>query len=151
MTNRTTWTMAVSLALVVSATIVQAHVTVQPRRSEAGAIQRYVVRVPTEGQVATQSVELDVPAGVEIIDIPPGSGYTSETRRDGGRIVGITWTRNIAPGEVAEFGFMARNPRSTSITWKARQRFVDGSSVDWAGPAGDRRPASITDLAPAAR
>ena len=142
---------AVWLALVLTGTTAIAHVTVQPRQSEAGAIQRYTVRVPTEGQVATASVELNVPADVEVIDVPPGAGYVSEARRESGRIVAITWTRHIPPGGVGEFGFVARNPRSQAITWKARQRFADGSSVEWTGPAGDRRPASVTELTPAAR
>jgi hypothetical protein len=30
--------------------------------------------------------------------------------------------------------------------WKARQRFADGTSADWVGVEGDRRPASVTKL-----
>jgi uncharacterized protein YcnI len=141
----------VCLTLVLTLTTVSAHVTVQPRQSEAGAVQRYTVRVPTEGQVPTESVELIVPVEVEILDVPPGSGYVSDIRREGGRIVAITWTRHIPPGGVSEFGFVARNPRSSAVTWKARQRFSDGSSIEWAGPAGDKRPASVTELTPVSR
>ncbi len=46
-----------------------AHVTVWPRESRTGAYEKYVVRVPTEGTVATQSVELRVPANVDIVSI----------------------------------------------------------------------------------
>lgn len=134
-------------ALVLSASaLLGAHVTVVPRESQAGAEQRYTVRVPTEGQVATTSVELEVPADVTIIEVVKGDGYTFETKRDGARIVTITWTREIAPRQSAEFVFVARNPRSEEIHWKAHQRFADGTSADWIGVEGDRRPAAVTKL-----
>jgi uncharacterized protein YcnI len=103
--------------------------------------------VPTEGQVATTAVELEVPADVTVTGVLVGSGYTYETRRENDRIVAITWKQEIKPAEVAEFVFFARNPQSgEQIAWKARQRFADGTSADWIGVEGDRRPASITNL-----
>ena len=65
------------------ASIAYAHVTVMPRESQAGAEQRYTVRVPTEGQVSTTAVELEVPADVAIVRVEPGEGFTFETRREG--------------------------------------------------------------------
>lgn len=124
----------------------RAHVTVWPRESRASAGERYTVRVPTEGKVTTTSVELEIPTDVMVTGILVGSGYTYETRREGDRIVAITWTQEIKPAEVAEFVFFARNPKSGQIAWKARQRFADGTSADWVGVEGDRRPASVTRL-----
>jgi hypothetical protein len=60
--------------------------------------------------------------------------------------VAITWKREIPPRQTAEFAFTARNPKAAQIAWKARQRFVDGSSADWVGVEGDRRPAAVTKL-----
>lgn len=136
--------------LLMSAFVVEAHVTVWPRESTVGVAERYTVRVPTEGQVATTSVELQVPADVTVTGILVGSGNTYETRREGDQIVAITWKQEIKPAEVAEFVFFARNPRSgRQIAWKTRQRFADGTSADWVGVEGDRRPASVTRLTPA--
>jgi uncharacterized protein YcnI len=132
--------------VVLAVSIVDAHVTVAPRESQAGAEQRYTVRVPTEGQVATTSVELEVPPAMTIVEVVKGEGYTFETRREGSRIVAITWQRNIPPKETAEFVFVARNPNAPQVSWKARQRFADGTSADWIGVEGDRRPASVTTL-----
>ena len=132
--------------VVLAASIVDAHVTVAPRESQAGAEQRYTIRVPTEGQVATTSVELEVPPDMTIIEVAQGEGYTFETRREGSRIVAITWKREIPPKERAEFVFVARNPNAAQIAWKARQRFADGTSADWIGVEGDRRPAAVTRL-----
>ena len=136
----------VALVLVGTASVVHAHVTVVPRESQAGADQRYTVRVPTEGQVATTSVELEVPADMTIVEVVRGDGYAFETRREGARIVAITWKRDIAPRQSAEFVFIARNPKAAQVAWKAHQRFADGTSADWVGVEGDRRPAAVTKL-----
>ena len=137
---------AVVAFVVLAVSSLSAHVTVAPRESQAGAEQRYTVRVPTEGQVATASVELESPAGVTVSDVVPGEGYTFDVRRDGGRIVAITWKREIPPKQMAEFAFVARNPNAAEIAWRARQRFADGTSADWVGVQGDRRPAAVTKL-----
>ena len=110
-----------------------AHVTVRPRESNAGAEEHYTVRVPTEGRVATTSVVFEVPEGVMVTDVPAPAGATHEVKRDGNRIVAITWTKEINPAEVAEFLFVARNPSSGfQITWKVQQRYAEGKSSDWA-------------------
>lgn len=137
---------AVAAAIVLGATVVDAHVTVWPMESRAGAAERYTVRVPTEGQVTTTSVELEVPEGVTVSGVLVGAGYTYEARREGSRIVVVTWKQDIKPGEYGEFVFFARNPNASQIAWKTRQRFADGTSADWVGVEGDRRPASVTKL-----
>jgi len=141
---------AIAAFVSLAGSVLSAHVTVAPRESQAGAEQRYTVRVPTEGQVATTSVELEVPLDMTIIEVVPGEGYTFETRREGSRIVAITWKRKIPPKERAEFVFVARNPNAAQVAWKARQRFADGTSADWIGVEGDRRPAAVTKLSAAA-
>lgn len=127
----------------------QAHVSIWPRESMQGATERYTVRVPTEGKVTTTGADLEVPAGVvvEVVSMP--AGWTYEVKRQGDRIVGISWKMDIKPGEFAEFGFVARNPREgTQIVWTLRQRFADGTVTDWTkGPAGIR-PTAVTKLAP---
>lgn len=137
--------MMVGLVMLAGA-VVHAHVTVTPRESTAGATERYTVRVPTEGQVTTTSVELVVPAEVTVIEVVSGTDFTFDLRREGERIVAITWKQDIPPGERGEFVFVARNPASGQIAWKARQRFADGTSADWIGVEGDRRPASFTRI-----
>ena len=142
---------AIAAAFMLSATIAGAHVTVWPRESRAGAGERYTVRVPTEGKVATTSIELEVPADVTVTGVLKPNGYTYELKREKDRVVAITWTQQIEPGEIGEFVFFARNPKAgQAIAWKAHQRYADGTSTDWVGPAGDRRPASVTRLTGAA-
>jgi len=137
----------ITILLLVNAFVAEAHVTVWPQESSAGAGERYTVRVPTEGNVETTSVELEVPADVRVTSILVGGGYTYEARREGDRIVAITWKQEIRPGEVAEFVFFARNPRDgKQIAWKTHQHFADGTTTDWVGVGDDRAPASLTQL-----
>ncbi|OFW13279.1 MAG: hypothetical protein A3F70_00840 [Acidobacteria bacterium RIFCSPLOWO2_12_FULL_67_14] len=136
----------VTAGILLAPSVAPAHVTVWPRESQAGASERYVVRVPTEGQVTTIAVELEIPPDVTVSGVLAGAGFVYEARRDGNRITAITWKQAIKPSEVGEFVFFARNPKAGQIAWKARQRFADGTSADWVGVEGDRRPASVTHL-----
>ena len=139
------WLAAAAAGLVCASAF--AHVTVWPRESRPGAYEKYVVRVPTEGKVATTSIEVMVPENVSIVSVATPQGYTYELKRSGERVSSIVFTMQIKPGEFAEFAFMARNPKDgTEIAWKAVQHFADGASEQWTGPSGDKHPASVTKL-----
>lgn len=129
------------------ATAAQAHVSVRPRESKAGTTEKYIVRVPTEGKIATTSVEVEIPQGVTVDSVEPADGVKSEMKREGGRVVSITWTVTIDPGQNRELVFVAKNPTdATEIVWKAHQRYSDGTSSEWVGAAGTRQPAPFTNL-----
>lgn len=137
-----------ALALLVPASA-NAHVSISPNQSMAGATEKYVVRVPTEGKVATVGAEVDVPDGVivEIFAVPNGWKY-DVTRKDD-RIVKIKWTMNIPPGEFAEFAFVARNPRDkTELVWGLRQILADGKVDDFTKGPNGIRPTAMTKLTP---
>lgn len=123
-----------------------AHVSVRPRESKAGAEERYIVRVPTEGTVTTTHIRLDIPNDVTVLEVLPADGATFETTKQGDRVTAITWTKSIPPKSAAEFVFRARNPAAGEIVWKAHQHFADGTTADWVGPPGSRRPAAVTTL-----
>ena len=131
--------------------ILQAHVSITPRQSTAGATEKYTVRIPTEGKVATTAAELDVPEGVIVETLQAPMGWKHEIKKADDRIVSIVWQADVKPGEFIEVAFVARNPRSGSrIVWKLRQRFADGTVTDWAvDPKGEVRPTAVTNLTPA--
>ncbi len=140
-------TVIAALALTLVASVAHAHVSVRPRESKAGATEKYIVRVPTEGKVSTTSVELDVPSGVVVDSVEPMDGVKADLKREGGRIISISWTVTIDPGENREFTFTAKNPsEGTEIAWKAHQRYADGTSSEWVGAAGTKQPAPVTKL-----
>lgn len=124
-----------------------AHVVVTPRESEPGAQQTYTVSVPTEGTVSTTSLELDIPAGLHVMQVNSGEGFTFDVKKENDRIVSITWKREIKPKERATFTFTAHNPASGVLQWKAHQTFADGSMRHWIGERGTKEPASVTTIA----
>ena len=68
-----------------------------------------------------------------------------------GILVGVlfVWTIAIKPGDLATLSFVARNPKAgDKIVWKVHQRYADGTSSEWTGPAGSRGPAPVTKLLP---
>ena len=128
------------------------HVSITPRESTHGATERYTVRIPTEGKVATTGADIEIPEGVIVEVLQAPSGWKHEITRKDDRIVAISWQADVAPGEFIEVGFVARNPRQgAQIVWTLRQRFADGTVTDWTvGPTGTR-PTAVTRLAPAPR
>jgi uncharacterized protein YcnI len=123
-----------------------AHVSVRSRESQPGAEERYTVRVPTEGAVATTHAVLEIPADVTVLEVLPAEGATFDTAKQGDRVTSITWRKAIPPKASAEFAFRARNPAAMEIAWKAHQHFSDGTVADWIGAAGASRPASVTKV-----
>ena len=136
----------ICLALFVAT--LDAHVVVTPRESAAGAEQVYTIRVPTEGTVSSTSVELEVPAGLHVMQVASGEGYTFDVKKDGNRIVSITWKQEIKPKEFKLYTFTAHNPQAGPLQWKAHQTFADGSMRHWIGERGSKEPASVTTIVP---
>jgi uncharacterized protein YcnI len=145
LTRTTTIWLLASLGVALPA-IALAHVTVRPRESRPAAEERYTVRVPTEGAVATTRVQLEIPENVTVLEVVAIEGATFETAKQGDRITSITWTKEIPPKAAAEFVFRARNPKTGDLVWKARQHFADGTSAEWIGAVGTPRPASVTKI-----
>jgi uncharacterized protein YcnI len=131
-------------------TIVQAHITIAPNQSVEGATEKYVLRVPSEGKVATVAAEVEIPEGIVVETVVVPNGWKHDITRDAAnRIVKIVWTMTIPPGEFAEFSFVARNPRAKAeVVWILRQRFADGTVSDWTKGPNGVRPTSMTKLAP---
>jgi uncharacterized protein YcnI len=142
--------LSLGLALVaLSASAAQAHITIAPTQSMAGATEKYTLRVPTEGKVATVAAEIDIPEGVIVEVVAMPNGWKHELKRQGDRITGIVWTLSIPPGEFVEFSFIARNPRDKAeVVWQLRQRFADGTVSDWTNGPNGIRSTSMTKLAP---
>ena len=137
---------AAACVVVLSVAVLRAHVVVTPRESAPGAEQLYTVRVPTEGTVATTAIELDIPAGLHVMKVTTGEGFTFDVKKEGDRIVSITWKREIKPKEFALFTFTAHNPGSGTLRWNAHQTFADGSMRHWTGERGTPDPASVTTI-----
>ena len=130
--------------------VVQAHVSITPRQSTTGATEKYTIRIPTEGKIATTGADIEFPAGVIVETVQAPIGWKYELKRDASnRVTGIVWTMNIPPGEFAEFSFVARNPRDkTELVWGLRQRLADGKVEDFTKGPNGVRPTAVTKLTP---
>jgi len=136
------------LALLALPVGVWAHATVHPSVAPPGAWQRYLLRVPTEKDVATLRVEITFPEEVRVVSLAEVPGWSIETRLgDDGRIVGAVWTGRLPPGRFVELPFVAVNPdEERTIEWPVAQVYADGERVEWTGPGGSPTPASVTRI-----
>jgi uncharacterized protein YcnI len=139
---------ATVVCVALSLIVLDAHVIVTPRESAAGAEQVYTVRVPNEVTVSSMSVELDIPAGLHVMQVAAGEGFTFDVKKEGTRIVSITWKKEIKPKEFSLFTFTAHNPQPGAMQWKAHQTFADGTMIHWVGERGTKQPASVTTIVP---
>lgn len=139
---------AALVCLALSLAVLDAHVIVTPRESVTGAEQVYSVSVPNELTVPSTTLELEIPAGLHVMQIATGEGFTFDVKKNGNQIVSITWKREIKPKERAVFTFTAHNPQPGPLQWKAHQTFADGSMKHWVGERGSKEPASVTTIVP---
>ena len=131
-----------------TASIANAHVTVQPKAAKAGGYERYVVRVPNEKNTPTLRVEIRFPAGLRVTSFQDVPGWKLEVVTDSAkRVTGAVWTGTLPPQRFVEFPFVAANPKeATKLVWPAFQTYADGERVEWTGAEGTKTPASVTNI-----
>lgn len=124
------------LLLLLATGLAWAHVTVSPKGVPADSYQVLTVRVPTEKDVPTTQIRVEVPQGFIVTGVRPLSGWHNDFEEDGGVIRAITWSGGeIQPQEFQEFAIQAKIPEETGeYSWRAFQTYKDGSVVEWTGP-----------------
>ncbi len=138
---------AAILLLLLAPAALFAHAVVFPQRSEPGAYEKYVLRVPNERPVPTRRVELAFPPEVTVLSFGDVPGWSLEVAREGGRITRAAWTGEIGVERFVELPFVAVNPHEeTQLVWRAVQTYANGERVSWSGPEGSETPASFTTL-----
>lgn len=149
---RTIWLRLVVLTTFLTLTTVgvaYAHVRVSPEEVPAGSYEKLTVSVPTERDVPTTEVRLEVPEGFEVLGVQPEPGWDYDFEEDAGTITAITWSGGeIAPREFQEFRFQTRTPEEGGqFAWNAFQTYEDGEVVEWSGPEGSEQEASFVTVA----
>jgi uncharacterized protein YcnI len=146
--------------------VASAHVTLDPKEGVIG-YQRYTVTVPNEKDIPTVELRLVVPENVDIMGVAPIAGWAHSEKREAvehnetsedhdhaqqGRITEITWTGGqIKSGEYLSFGVSTRyEGEAADITWKAYQKYADGSVVAWDG-ADEKLPAPVVSITEASK
>ncbi len=139
------------LSTIAFAGTASAHVVVYPQEATQGSYEKFTVRVPTEKDIPTTKVKIEIPKDVEISRFEPMEGWKYEIQKDSsGLITSVTWTATdagLSPTEFGEFNMQGKiGNNAKKIVWKAYQTYKDGSTVAWEGPADAESPASITTV-----
>jgi len=98
--------------VVVTGGVAWAHVIVSPKEVPADSYQVLVVRAPTEKDISTTGIRVEVPEGFTVSGVRPVPGWESEFEEDAGVIRAITWSGGeIQPREFQDSPSRPR-PRS---------------------------------------
>lgn len=121
-----------------------AHVEVSPGQVPAGTTETFTVEVPTEKEVPTTEVRLELPEGFEATGAEAPSDWQSEVRGNA-----LVWTGGEIPvADSEEFSFEATVPEEAgSFALDAIQTYEDGSVVEWTGAADSEEPAPVLEVA----
>jgi uncharacterized protein YcnI len=134
------WTLLLAACLIVATSVMAwAHVVVSPDEVPADDYQVLTVRAPTEKDIPTTEIRVEVPEGFTVVGVQPVPGWEAEFEEEGGVVRAITWSGGeIQPREFQEFPMQARTPPETGeYSWSAFQTYEDGSVVEWTGPPED--------------
>jgi uncharacterized protein YcnI len=137
-----------SLLLLAVAGTSWAHVVVTPDEVAAEDYETLTVSVPTEKEIPTTEVRVEVPDGFTVSGVQPVPGWDYEFEEDGGLITSITWSGGeIGPREFQQFLLQAQAPQEPGeYPWRAFQTYEDGSVVEWTGPPDAEEPASVVEV-----
>jgi uncharacterized protein YcnI len=149
---RTTWLRLLALSVfltLATASVASAHVRVLPEEVEADSFEVLTVRVPTEKDIPTTGVTVEVPEGFEISRVQPVPGWDYELEEEAGVVRAITWSGGeIGETEFQQFDIQGRTPPETGeYPWRAYQTYEDGSVVEWIGEEDSEEPASVVTVA----
>lgn len=122
-----------------------AHVVVDPEEVAAGEYEKLTVTVPSEKEIPTTEVRVDVPEGFTVSGVKPVPGWEYEFEEEAGVVTAVTWSGGqIGPREFQEFEMQARTPDEPGdFPFGATQTYEDGSTAEWTGPPDSENPASV--------
>ncbi len=127
---------------------VWAHVTVSPEEVAVGDYETLTVSVPTEKEVPTTEIRVEVPEGFLLSGVQPVPGWEHAFEEDGGIVTAVTFSGGeIRPREFQQFLVQAQAPEEPGeYPWKAIQTYENGSVVKWTGPPDSEEPASVVEV-----
>src|SRR4028118_1193781 len=127
---------------------VWAHVTVSPEEVSAGDYETLTVSVPTEKEVPTTEIRVEVPEGFLLSGVQPVPGWEHAFEENRGVVTAVTFSGGeIRPQEFQQFLVQAQAPEeSGGYPWKAAQTYEDGSGVEATGARASAAPASVVEV-----
>jgi uncharacterized protein YcnI len=136
------------LSFVVSGVLGVGAMLVSPEKVTAGDYETLTVSVPTEKEIPTTKIRVEVPEGFLLSGVQPVPGWEHAFEEDGGVVTAVTFSSGeIRPREFQQFLLQAQAPEEPGeYPWKAFQTYEDGSVVKWAGPPDSEEPASVIEV-----
>jgi LPXTG-motif cell wall-anchored protein len=125
-----------------------AHVVVSPEEVTAGEYETLTVSVPTEKEIPTTEIRVEVPEGFLLSGVQPVPGWEHAFEEDRGVVTAVTFSGGeIRPREFQQFLMQAQAPEEPGgYPWKAAQTYEDGSVVEWTGAPDSEEPASVVEV-----
>lgn len=127
----------------VAAPMAAAHVTVNPDRAPRGSFTRFDIRVPTEEDVPTVMVSVQLPTGLEEVSFQPKAGWKRTVASKGRKEV-VTWSGGeIGPSEFDDFALSAELPDTPGkeLVFPTLQTYANGKIVRWIEAPSSEFPA----------
>ena len=145
---RTKWHQVMVLSVLLTLTVssaANAHVRVLPEEVPADSFEVFTVRVPTEREIPTTEVRVEVPEGFTVTRLEPVPGWNYGLEEEAGAVTAIIWSGGeIGETEFRQFDIQGRTPvEPGEYAWNAYQTYADGEVVEWTGPAGSEEEASV--------
>jgi uncharacterized protein YcnI len=127
----------------------QAHVVVSPEEVTAGDYETLTVSVPTEKELPTTEIRVEVPEGFLLSGVQPVPGWEHAFEEEDGVVTSVTFSGGqIRPREFQQFLVQAQAPEEPGgYPWRATQTYEDGSVVEWTGAPDSDEPASVVEVA----
>jgi uncharacterized protein YcnI len=135
-------------AMLAVSTPAWAHVVVSPEVVTAGDYETLTLSVPTEKEIPTTKIRVEVPEGFLLSGVQPVPGWEHNFQEDGGVVRAVTFSGGeIRSQEFQQFLLQAQAPdKPGEYPWKAIQTYEDGSVVEWTGPPDSEEPASVIEV-----
>jgi uncharacterized protein YcnI len=113
---------------------VSAHIDIEPKETIPNRWETFTLNVPTEAEMPTIEVQLDIPEGFEVEAVDHRSDWDMAIRRDErGFVREIVWSGGqIPPLTFEEFKLLAKAAKMPgAYDWRARQRYADAQESTW--------------------
>lgn len=116
------------------ASVASAHSTVSPSQTATSKYETFTLSLPTERDVPTTKVALEIPASLDHVTPFVKPGWQLNIIKDAdGKVTRIEWTGGTVPaGQKDVFPFTARTADTEgTLIWKAYQTYQNGEVVAW--------------------
>lgn len=116
------------------ASLASAHSTVSPSQTLVSKYETFSLSVPTEKDVPTTLIRLNIPASLDKVTPFVKPGWKIAVKKDSaGKVTEIEWSGGFVPaGQKDVFQFTARTGTTPdTLIWKVYQTYQSGEVVAW--------------------